>query len=100
MLISYSVRFDPLPDFDCEIEASLEWRMGEPGVVIDDVLMDGVSLFHHPDAMRHAMFLQIATAIADRAEDDDFILTQLLEADGVSFVGGANNPDAHYARAV
>lgn len=95
MRIPYTYTDPHLPDIEVELECSLYWRWGEPVVSIDDVTADGVSFFRHPDPKRHALFLQLALAIADEAEDDDAILTALIEDDDPA----ASRADAlHQAR--
>lgn len=99
MIIPYTYSDPLLPDIEVELECSLEWSHGEPVVSVDDVTVDGISFYRHPDPQKLPFFLQLAFAIQDRAEDDDDVLMRLLEAEGVSFVGGANNPDGHFVRA-
>jgi len=75
-------------DIEAEVDASLEWYQGEPRADISSVYLHGVELLRS----RNTFFQQLGLIIADKAEDDDNVLSRLLEAEGVHFAGHPNDP--------
>lgn len=82
----------PRLDVDCTLDVSLEWEHGEPTAFVSDVLLDGKTIWRGEGTL----FQLMAAMIAEQAEKDEWVLDKLMEAEGVSFVGGANNPEAHW----
>lgn len=92
MTIPFCFDIPPLYDIEGDVDASLEWEHGEPVVSVSDVIIDGMSLLIHDDPLVR----QIGGRIAHLARNDDDILEQLLEDEGVSYRGGPNNPEGHW----
>ena len=81
-----------IPDFECDLECSIEWEHGEPVLVVDDVKVGGHSLFRSDDNLMVAL----AYRAADMAEDDDDLISEAVERDGITFHGlGPNDPDGY-----
>lgn len=88
MLIPYSATIQNSPDgpaleIECTVEATLEWIHGEPVAVITDVLIDGKTIWRGEGTL----FALMAIQVAEKAEDDDSVLTALLAAEGVYLAG-------------
>jgi len=95
MRIDYTAQVCFVRDFECVIDADLEWEDGEPVVVINDVEFEGHSLLRHNDKL----MAQLGLRIADQAEDDDFVLERLMADEGASYRSlGANDPDGRFIR--
>jgi len=82
---SYSIRHENgliiIPDFECVIEASLDWEYGEPVATIDDLLVtswDGkqrISLMYDIDPA----FTGLVHRLIEMIEDDESILDDLVD---------------------
>lgn len=66
-----------IPDFECEVDADLEWLHGEPVITITSVYRNGVELMRS----KQTLFQQLGLIAADKAEDDDELLARLIEAE-------------------
>jgi len=80
-------------DFECQIDAELDWDNGEPSISITDVLLDAVSLYRED-----LLSKLIAADVANQAEHDEGVIEKLLEAEGIYYRGGANNPAGAWVR--
>ena len=58
-----------------DIRCELEWQYGEPVVHVIDVLEDGRSLYSSADCW----VKQLACRVADVAENDDFVIEQVVQ---------------------
>lgn len=91
-----------IPDFECKVDACLEWENGEPVVVIDDILVrdwNSKNSFTSLIFERDPLFNTLAARLEEIIDADESILELLMEADGVHYHGGANNPDGYYVEA-
>ena len=89
-MIRYCTDIGFIRDFECDLETGLEWDNGEPILIIDDVLVEGHSLLRSEDSLMQSL----AYRIADAAENDDALLDEVLDIDGISWTGrGPNDPD-------
>lgn len=97
MKLDYCATIGLICDFECEIEASIDWDNGEPILVIDDVTVDGHSLSRNDDSLMQLL----AYRIADLAEDDEDLLSTAIDMDGLTYVSrGAHDPDGHWREAL
>lgn len=88
---SYDIRHENgaiiIPDFDCQIEACLEWDGSEPSFYVDDVrIRDWRSPFNKPEYISLLIdpdpaFSLILERIIERAENDESILEDLIDED-------------------
>lgn len=82
-------------DVECELDVSVELDAGVPRVEVDAIYIDGVDILRS----RSTLFRIMAATIKTKAEDDDGVLTEAMENDGISYRGlGGNDPDGHFVR--
>jgi hypothetical protein len=66
-------------DIPCVVDASVEWELGTPHLVIDNILdsTGKVSLMHHETKA----FSELAYLIADMAETDERLFAEAIAQD-------------------
>lgn len=68
---------DSLPEIECILDADVEWELGNPHLVINDVLcsLGKASLMHAGDKL----ISDLGFRIASLAEDDEKLLARAVE---------------------
>lgn len=85
---------DVVPDFECEIDATVGFENGNPILVVHGVYKDGQRLLDGT-----AFTQSIASQVMSAAEDDEDLLSQAMANEGVVFIGrGALDPAARFVR--
>lgn len=79
---------------ECEVEAVLAWENGGARTQVDDVFVEGKRL-----SLGETWCQSIAAEIRADAEQSDYVMDKLIEADGVYLKGGIGNPSARLVRA-
>lgn len=82
-----------LPGTECEVDVALHY--GEDlDITVLAVWSHGVDLLHGDQSWQRPLGL----AIAALAEVDDGLIAEVMAAEGISYRGLANDPDAHFVR--
>ncbi|MCO5072064.1 MAG: hypothetical protein M9944_12740 [Rhizobiaceae bacterium] len=85
---------DVVPDFECEIDATVEFENGNPILEVHGVYKDGQRLLDGAPLTQ-----AIAAQVMSAAEDDEDLLSQAMANEGVAFIGrGALDPGARFVR--
>lgn len=87
-----------LYDFECEISVEVTLSGGDLSTSINDVLVDGRSLFRG-DEISRALGARAANLAEDEIDAGGALWDAIREAEGLVMRGrGASDPDAHWAR--
>ncbi len=85
-------------DFECEVDVEVIVSGGEVSTSINDVTLEGRSMFKGDEGTR-SLAAKIAGIAEKEIEDGGPLWGEIQEAEGIRYRGlGGNDPDGHFVR--